>query len=124
MLIDIKPAADGTFCVVAHTTSGNVHDFFTTQEAALEFAQEFYGQIKIRVPGQAPATDAASCLKYHTSEHNCTCPDFAVRGGSYFDEFGIASCKHILHIQQHGLNIRPIEKQIQPTAEELFARFA
>lgn len=123
MLIDIKKAADGTWAVVAQTASGDCHDLFPTQAQALDFAQTFYGG-KVKTAGQAPATTAEACLKYHASEHNCTCPDFAVRGGSYFDEFGIASCKHILHIQQHGLNIRPIEKQIQPTAEELFARFA
>ena len=124
MLIDIKQAADGTWAVVAHLTSGTAHDFFASQDKALQFAQDFYGQAKIRTAGQAPATTAESCLKYHTSEHNCTCPDFVTRGGSYFDEFGTASCKHILHVQAHGITIRPIEKQIQPTAEELFARFA
>lgn len=120
MLIDVKPAKDGTFCVVAHTTSGNVHDFFTTQEAALEFAQEFYGQIKIRVPGQAPETTPESCLKYHTSEWACSCPDEVNRGGSWLDFAGQPACKHMIHVQANGIAPAVAE----PTAEELFARFA
>lgn len=126
MIIDIKPTRDGGWCVIAHTTSGDCHDFFTTQAQALDFAQSFYGG-KVKTAGQAPATDAEACLKYHTSEHSCACPDFVNRGGSYFDEFGTPACKHILHVQAHGMApaaIRPIEQQINPTAEELFARFA
>jgi len=120
MLIDVKPAKDGTFCVVAHTTSGQAHDFFTTQAEALKFAQEFYGQIKIRVPGQAPETTPEACLKYHTSEWACSCPDEVNRGGSWLDFAGQPACKHMIHVQQHGIAPAVAE----PTAEELFARFA
>lgn len=120
IVIDVKQAADGTWAVVAHLTSGNAHDFFTTQEEALAFAQDFYGRAKIRVAGQAPATTPEACLGYHTSEHSCDCPDFVNRGGSWIDEFGTASCKHILHVQQHGLAPAVAEQ----AAAKLFARFA
>ena len=127
-LIDIKPTRDGGWCVIAHTASGDCHDFFQTQAQALDFAQAFYGG-KVKTVGQAPATTAEACLKYHTSEWACSCPDSVNRGGSWLDFAGQPACKHMIHVQEHGIviapaAIRPIERQTQPTAEELFARFA
>lgn len=75
-------------------------------------------------PGQAPETTAEACIKYCASERDCSCPDKVNRGGSWLDFAGRRACKHIIYVQKHGLAIRPIEKQINPTAEELFARFA
>jgi len=42
-MIEIKQAKDGSWCVVFHSASGLVHDFFNAQQKAEKFALEFYG---------------------------------------------------------------------------------
>lgn len=42
MLIEIKPATDGTWAVVAHMPDGLHHDFLPTREEAIKYAEEYY----------------------------------------------------------------------------------
>ncbi|MBT9547655.1 MAG: hypothetical protein IV090_19845 [Candidatus Sericytochromatia bacterium] len=98
MKIEIKPHPDGTWAVVAHTTSGKVHDFLPTKERAIAFAKEFYGCIKITVVKPIPATTDARCRYYGTTANRCTCDNYRTRnGGSYLDENDRNICKHIHH---------------------------
>lgn len=118
MVIDIKPTPDGQWCVIAHTPSGDCHDFFATQQEAIDFSEKFYGGKLVKA---APKTTAEKCLQYGASEHHCTCKDFQNRGGSYVDQYGTRHCKHTLHVFIHGL---PEQQPKKLSVEELFGRLS
>jgi len=70
-----------------------------------------------------PATDAASTAKYATTAHDCTCPDFIHRGGSYIYE-GKRVCKHMYaHAQNKQVhNVVPFcARPIPPLPEPIRA---
>jgi len=65
-----------------------------------------------------PQTTAEACAKYGTRAWTCSCPDYANRGGSHFDERTHEKvCKHMLAIRT-GLvdsnEVRCIERGITP----------
>lgn len=119
MIIDIKQAADGSFCVVAHLTSGQAHDFFKTQAEALKFAQDFYGG-KTKAVGHAPQTTNARARYYQATENRCKCKD-AARGGSWLDLNGNRSCKHSIHIQKFGHQPEPSPAEVEKIINRLWA---
>lgn len=85
MMIDIKQnPLDGNWDVIGpdHT------DSFWTKENAIAFAKTFYNAKTV-----VPATTNAKCLDYQATAHNCLCPDYANRGGSYNGK-----CKHMIHM--------------------------
>jgi hypothetical protein len=103
MIIEIKPHADGTWAVVAHTPRGLVHDFLPTPQAALDFARDFYGMLlETEQASKIPQTAQADLLKHNTAFEVCFCHDFEYRGGSYRDPInGDKICKHMYLYRTH-----------------------
>jgi len=99
MTIDIAPSPTtaGLWCVTAHTEAGDCHDFFSSKEEAVAFAQSFYGGQLVAVQA-IPATTDERCDYYGATERGCGCPDAEQRdGGSYLMEDGTRACKHRAH---------------------------
>lgn len=119
MLIDIKKADDGSWAVIAHATYGDCHDFFETQQEAVDFAISFYGGT-LKVVGYAPQTTHSRARYYQATEIRCKCKD-AARGGSWLDLNGNRSCKHSIHIQKFGHQPEPSPAEIEKIINRLWA---
>lgn len=97
MKIDVMPSKNPQapgWVVIAHSPSGDIHDFgFNSQAEALEFVEAVYGIGKIVPVKQAPKTTPDRIAFYHTTRDHCSCSDHQLRGGSYF--YGSKQvCKH------------------------------
>lgn len=99
MQIDVMPSKNPQapgWVVVAHSESGDIHDFgFKTQAEALEFALTVYGG-KVVPVRPVPPTTPEKLVEYKTTRHSCQCKN-AAHGGSY--RWGNRFvCKHIYKV--------------------------
>jgi hypothetical protein len=105
MQIDVMPTKNTQgWVVVAHTESGDCHDFFATKEAALDFALRFYGGRVVPIK-RIPKTTEAKLRHYCTTRNSCQCQDRRNGGGSYLDPRGSRICKHIHAVRMEDFRL-------------------